>query len=761
MMRWTRLLAKSSKTPDAPREAETLAGHTVAVVQVSEVLARQWGERYLEGLGLEPGTYLPLLQLVLPRAAAVHDLGKANDHFQRRVRRDPTLVAQAGYHEQISAWVMLTNPAFGPWLCAGLDEVLRHVLVAAVIGHHLRLDDGQKLRLETTAGTTRMHVLAGHPDVRAALEGIGSLLGLASPPMLSDVELDVIDAEEMYEQPLRLWLRNAERWHRGATEDERRFLACVKALVIAADVAGSALPRLGEAAERWAMRALGRVCTADLMDQVIRRRLGEAKPRPFQIQVKTSEARVTFVRAGCGTGKTAAAYLWAGQRAVGRKLFVCYPTTGTASQGYEDYVPPDEFEAALVHSRALADLNEFLVTGEEDGGGQGRAWIEELVRLQGLALWDAPVTVCTVDTVLGLIQNNRVGVFGFPAIGNGAFVFDEIHQYDDMLFESLLRFLTAFRGVPMLLMTASLPAARLQALKDALARSGEELRIVDGPEDLETLKRYRLQTEAEDEAWARVREAIAAGQRVLWVVNTVDRAIVLAQHAEAIGLPAEPYHSRYRYQDRLVRHRRVVSLFSGGAGEAALAITTQVCEVSLDISADLLVTELAPIPALIQRLGRLMRRVTPGEAERIGRALVLEPGRPEPYREEDLAVARAWLQRLGDGPLSQADLAAAFEQVAGDGSLPRSIRQSAWLDGGPLAWKGALREEGTTIPVIREEDVAEMGAGLDAVRVIRLTVPMPVGPVAREIGRWKRLNGAFVAPAGRVVYDERLGGRWR
>lgn len=760
-MTFARLLAKSSKTPETPREVETLPAHTTAVVRVSQVLAECWGGRVLESLRLDPGLYLPRLRLVLPRAAAAHDLGKANDHFQRRVRRDRHLVAQAGLHEQISVWLLVTNPALKEWLCEGLDEALRHVLLAAVVGHHLRLEDGQQLRLSGGSGATRMRVLAGHHDVRKALEGIGRLLGLGGPPGLSDVELDVSDAFEAFDLPLGKWLRDAGRWHRSASKDEQIFLACVKALVIAADVVGSAMPRRNEAADRWAERTLSRVCTKELIDQIIRRRLGEASPRPFQLEVAKSPERVTFVRAGCGTGKTAAAYLWAGRRAGGRKLFVCYPTTGTASQGYTDYVPPDEFEAALVHSRALADLDELLLTGEEDAGDRGREWIEELLRLQGLALWDAPVTVCTVDSVLGLIQNNRVGVFGFPAIANGAFVFDEIHQYDDQLFDALLRFISTFRGAPMLLMTASLPAGRLRALQETLARIGEVLRIVGGPEELETLKRYRLETATEEDAWERVTEALQAGQRVLWVVNTVDRAISLGQSAEERGLPAEVYHSRFRYQDRLKRHRRVVDSFSGDGGGAALAITTQVCEVSLDISADLMVTELAPAPALIQRLGRLMRRAKPNGEGRIGLALVLEPGKVEPYREDDLVAARDWLRRLGDGPLSQADLAAAFESLAGETAVTGGARRSAWLDGGALAWKGALREEGTTVPVIREEDASGIGGEREAIEAIRLTVPMPLGPVAREIGGWRRLHGAFVAPVGRMEYDERMGGRWQ
>jgi CRISPR-associated endonuclease/helicase Cas3 len=414
-----------------------------------------------------------------------------------------------------------------------------------------------------------------------------------------------------------------------------------------------------------------------------------------------------------------------------------------------------EADATLLHSRSELDLEDMLETYEADA-------FERILRIESLAAWDIPVVICTADQVLGLIQNNRRALFSAPAIVNGAFVFDEIHQYDDRLFGALLRFVDAFRGVPILLMTASLPRPRLQAIQKILEQEGKSLEIIAGPADLENIPRYELQGLVTAPPWDLVRQSLDKNEKVLWVANTVDRAVNVAKIGEARGLSLVlPYHSRYRYSDRIQRHKAVVNAFKPNHPGPVLAVTTQVCEVSLDLSADLLVTDLAPVPALIQRMGRLNRRITPDFQGKPRPAIFLDCDDPLPYDMRELENAKKWLRMLGSGALSQAALAAAFEKIMQDKFVPPV--QSAWLDEGPFSRPVPLREPGVTLAIIRHEDerlCLDRNRRPLSKEIARHTIPMTLNAVIRELNDWKRLGSALVAPSGRVNYSELWGAQW-
>lgn len=142
--------------------------------------------------------------------------------------------------------------------------------------------------------------------------------------------------------------------------------------------------------------------------------------------------------------------------------------------------------------------------------------------------------------MLGLIQNNRKPLYSWSALAQAAFVFDEVHAFDPRLFGALLKFLKAFKGAPILLMSASFSPQQLAAIQQVLAEQGEDLgEPIEGPKELEELPRYDITYVPEvsnfeelTAVWEPVIEALRNKQKVLWVTNSVKTCIEIYRTAQ-------------------------------------------------------------------------------------------------------------------------------------------------------------------------------------------------------------------------------------
>jgi len=96
------------------------------------------------------------------------------------------------------------------------------------------------------------------------------------------------------------------------------------------------------------------------------------------------------------------------------------------------------------------------------------------------------------------------------------------------------------------------------------------------------------------------------GKRVIVVCNTVLNAQEMMRKISELDCvtnkEAVLLHGRFTADDRLEKEQRIQS------DDTRLLIGTQAIEVSLDIDYDIMVTEPAPLDALLQRFGRVNRR---------------------------------------------------------------------------------------------------------------------------------------------------------
>jgi CRISPR-associated endonuclease/helicase Cas3 len=718
-----------------------LVGHTADVVNAVTTLVDVLGDRLIEQFRLQ--CTLSELKATIRLAAYIHDWGKANEHFQMVVRnkRNPRNEPQIIRHEIAS---MLLAWEFREWLEQSEGDFL--TALAAAGGHHLKLG-GRSGKCTDELGEIRQ---SGDEKLHLyVLDYIGEKVQYNSHfRLLLKYGIKVLKLPrkiKLSQKPSEFWSLKQIREKRSKIADflsnewqsDSVFLAVIKALLIVGDAIGSAIPNTNLSIKKWITEEVQRILDETKLKQVIDARLDGKELRPFQINLAQSSARVTLARAGCGTGKTLGAYNWAKSKAIGRKLIFCYPTTGTSTEGFLDYVH-HQIDAVLLHSRADVDL-EMATTGEEDEAGEGTN-NETAIKLESFKAWGREAIVCTVDTVLGLLQCNRRPIYCFPVIAQAAFVFDEVHCYDDRLFGALLRFLEVVKA-PILLMSASFLPWQKEAIEKAV---GEPIEIISGEKELEEQRRYRFNY-LESPDWERVEEELEAGGKVLWVCNQVNTAIAVYQEAKQRGIYSLLYHSRFRYEDRVRHHRDVVDAFKPGQNKPVLAIATQVAEMSLDLSATLLVSQIADPAGLIQRLGRLNRRYC-------GHALdaIFYPDDKVgyPYSQKELDDGLRLIESFS-GEVCQADLAQWLESSDERG---KPDTKSVLLDGEWRTYSTSLREAGFNVTVLLEQDLKKIKS-LPAKEIPRFTVPIP----AKNIQKWQRHKFYPIAPQEIWSYSPELG----
>ncbi|MBL4849405.1 MAG: hypothetical protein JKY65_28080 [Planctomycetes bacterium] len=259
-----------------------------------------------------------------------------------------------------------------------------------------------------------------------------------------------------------------------------------------------------------------------------------------------------------------------------------------------------------------------------------------------------------------------------------------------------------------------------------------------------------------------VQEQHEAGTMTLVIVNRVDRAC--AVHAALVKAYSEGkgakrklredapelclVHSRFRGHERAQWPQAFLDKEAGLPTAGRVIVATQVVEAGVDLSARLLITDLAPWPSLVQRFGRCARRAWPVAEE--GRLIVVG-GPPTdtkgalPYTSVELRAADLALERLLQG------------QGSGDISALEAFGVKLEQDGDELL---SLLYPYQPLHLLLRRDVLELfdttpdlsGADLDVGRYIREGVERDV------LVLWRALEATpptlSKSVVGRVGRDE-------
>lgn len=364
------------------------------------------------------------------------------------------------------------------------------------------------------------------------------------------------------------------------------------------------------------------------------------EPNDMQTQALEviTEPGVYIIEAPMGMGKTEAALGAAYQLLANGKangIYFALPTQVTSNR---IHLRVNEFlrsitsnmESKLIHGNSwLMDQSKDMVnfSKSDNESNEDEKNAREWFTSPKKALL-APFGVGTVDqALLGVVAAKHFFLRRYALAGK-VVIIDEVHSYDlytGTLIDKLIEVLESL-GCTVIVLSATLtkkrrnqilgiPSDEVSSDENAYPlitgkKSGQIIKPVKSnvPEPEEINVEFKEINEAEKEALTVSRN----GGAVLWICDTVDSAqkqykrfIENGNQDIKIGL----LHSRFPYWRREELENEWMERLGkeGKTRCGCILVSTQIVEQSVDIDADLMISELAPTDMLLQRLGRLWR----------------------------------------------------------------------------------------------------------------------------------------------------------
>ncbi len=245
-------------------------------------------------------------------------------------------------------------------------------------------------------------------------------------------------------------------------------------------------------------------------------------------------------------------------------------------------------------------------------------------------LFFSDICITTFDQFLYGYARNKQQVgrhFDLPAgaIANSVVVFDEAHLYSPYthsLMRASIEICTASK-IPTVIMTATMPETLERDLLFG-AKEKKPARIIFNGDWPDFMKKRSVVWRQED--WGLLDGEHLSNKldnllkrnkdkRILIVANRIDTTQKVARCLEKRDEFITLIHSRFKINERAEKEKLVGAYFGKNPNvqKPGIIVSTQVCEVGLDISCDILITECASADALVQRAGRVARWGGEGE----------------------------------------------------------------------------------------------------------------------------------------------------
>jgi len=245
------------------------------------------------------------------------------------------------------------------------------------------------------------------------------------------------------------------------------------------------------------------------------------------------------------------------------------------------------------------------------------------------SLFEEDIIVTTIDQTAGaylsvpLSMPKRWGNIFVGGVASALTVFDEVHTLDPdkgLQTAAAIAMQSAKLGFPSIIMSATLPDVFIDRVKERIEKNGGKVEIISVENESEIKSRRNRKVELVN----RIGEKLTANtvlkeaenhRKLIVVVNTVERAqkLYLDLLEKKPDCPVILLHSRYLEKDRAEKEKLLEEVFGKKGKGECIFISTQIIEVGMDISSPVILSEAAPVDALIQRAGRCARWGGKGE----------------------------------------------------------------------------------------------------------------------------------------------------
>lgn len=599
---------------------------------------------------------------------AVHDIGKATPYFQlkRSFRRDEELDGQilenlksAGFKELDKFYTATelkeSHQSMGQFMLAKRGV---NMTVADIVGAHHGHPKSTIKGMDTSHTNFFYHVSDNNSDIYKTWMDIHDELFNRA---LEAAGYESVDEIPLISQPAQVLFSALLIMADWITSNEKYFpLIDIGSF----DISNT---RVEDGYIKW-RNDRTEIWSPDFVDvnKIYEERFklgGGAKfvPRDAQRKItevieKTNEPGIVIFEAPMGMGKTEAALVAVEQLAkkTGRTgMFFGLPTQATSNgifsrvSAWLENLTDDvskERSVRLIHGKAalnkeFSDLPKSRNIHEEETNDKNTVSVNDWFSGRKLSMLD-DFTVGTIDQFLLVALKQKHLMLRHLGFANKVVVIDEVHAYDDYMGVYLyqaIKWMGAY-GVPVVVLSATLPIEKRNELvknylegKDIFLEDGEAelpeefykneyyplLTLTDGEkviqfEDFEkeagtNFDIYKL-SKAESEDIAELIKSITNEGVVGVIVNTVRKAQEYARICSEIFGEENVFllHSSFIATDRYKKEEELLKTIgkNGDRPKFKIVIGTQVIEQSLDIDFDVLITELAPMDLILQRMGR-------------------------------------------------------------------------------------------------------------------------------------------------------------